>query len=352
MTLFENLESIAHLVERNLPKMKNNEDATINVSVSPFIRALGYNTQDLDEVYPQYPILNTDAVDYAILRDDAPVMFVEAKSASNKLQNKEWKQLFQYFNAEIGLRFGILTNGVEYRFYTDLKADNIMDKEPFLTLDLLNLDERLVAELEGFTKSSFDPGRIKAGAKKQVILRLLQREMDRPSDALVKHFARQVHSGRLSERDIPRYASFVKDAWQNLVDQMNARHSQTKSDFDTTKGKTTPVRNKIKPFDPTKQGVSRKNNQIPVYADWHGHSFEAKLVFDESHHRSSRVTFDGLTATPSNTALKAIRTVKPDFKAINGWDFWRLRDPNGNQERRIGDLRSDDALVRRLRGQT
>ena len=92
--------------------------------------------------------------------------------------------------------------------------------------------------------------------------------------------------------------------------------------------------------------------EIPVYAEWRSHSFEATLAFDQSHHRRSRITFEGLTATPSNTALKATRSVVPDFKAINGWDFWKLRDPIGNQERCISDLRNDDALVRRLLGKT
>ncbi len=66
MTMFDDLQAIARAVKRNLPKMKKSEAATISVSISPFIRALGYNSQDLDEVYPQYPILNSDAVDFAI----------------------------------------------------------------------------------------------------------------------------------------------------------------------------------------------------------------------------------------------------------------------------------------------
>ena len=146
------------------------------------------------------------------------LLFVEAKSAGNKLRNKEWKQLFQYFNAEVGLRFGILTNGVEYRFYTDLKADNIMDKEPFLTLEMLNLDERLVAELEGFTKVGYDAERVVAGARKRVMARLLKQEMNSPSDDIARHFAKQLTSKRLSSDQLSYYAALLGEAWRELVE--------------------------------------------------------------------------------------------------------------------------------------
>ena len=115
--------------------MKNNETATIHVSVLPFIRALGYNTEDLSEVYPEYAIPNMDAVDYAVLRDGEPIMLLEAKKAAVNLSAKHWKQLFQYFNA-VKARIGILTNGIEFRFYTDSVKQNIMDEELFLTIDI------------------------------------------------------------------------------------------------------------------------------------------------------------------------------------------------------------------------
>ena len=325
MTLFDNFQAIAHMVKSNLPKMKNNEDATINVSVSPLIRALGYNTQDLDEVYPQYPILNTDAVDYAILRDDVPVMFVEAKSAGNKLQNKEWKQLFQYFNAEIGLRFGILTNGVEYRFYTDLKADNIMDKEPFLTLDMLNLDERLVAELEGFTKTGFDPEHVAAGAQKRVLMRILRQEIDKPSEELAKHFARQVHSGPLSNSDIQRYARLVKQAWRELIEQEISNRMQPSDYEDNGENDETPV-----------PRVSADIIEVPVFATYKGHRFEATLLVDEImnwHKRPILLKYQGELLNYVDAMLKAIRSISPERKTgRTGLRFWQFSDPVSGED--------------------
>ena len=341
MTLFDNLQAIAHMVKSNLPKMKNNEDATINVSVSPLIRALGYNTQDLDEVYPQYPILNTDAVDYAILRDEVPVMFVEAKSAGNKLQNKEWKQLFQYFNAEIGLRFGILTNGVEYRFYTDLKADNIMDKEPFLTLDMLNLDERLVAELEGFTKTGFDPERVVAGARTRVVARLLKQEMNNPSDEIARHFAKQLTTKRLSSDELSYYAGLLREAWQELSES---------------------------PYPPPPPNGDCEDKSdpdfIPVYGYYEGHKFEAELRLDSVRNGiyigSKSIRYDGKLMRAADATWLAIRSVNPSFDSaawdkdkINSWEFWHVVDPLDGSERILRLVAGwknnrDEALYKRI----
>lgn len=51
-------------------------------------------------------------------------------------------------------RIGILTNGAQYEFYTDLDAPNKMDEKPFLTLDLEDIDEHVVLEVLKLTKTA------------------------------------------------------------------------------------------------------------------------------------------------------------------------------------------------------
>lgn len=339
MSLYDELAKIGQQVKSQLPQMKTSERATIQVSVLPLIGALGYNTQDLSEVYPEYAILNMDAVDYAVLRNDVPDMFVEAKSAGNKLQNKEWKQLFQYFNAEIGLRFGILTNGVEYRFYTDLKAENIMDKEPFLVIDMLNLDERLVAELEGLTKSGFDPERVVDGARKRVLARLLNQEMNNPSDEIARYFAKQVHSGRLTEANVQRYRRLLQDAWREL----------------------TPPKPVVNP-PPPRGGFEHKGDPdfIPVYGNYEGHKFKAELLRESIKSgltiAGHQIRYDGKTTWLKNAAVMAIRSVEPSFEPTktfpNGFQFWHVVDPESGKEHMIRSISgwdmTDEALRERV----
>lgn len=57
-------------------------------------------------------------------------------------------------SAELNLRF--LTNGRDYKFYTDLEEKNIMDTTPFLSFDITKIKDTQVLELEKFHKKNFD----------------------------------------------------------------------------------------------------------------------------------------------------------------------------------------------------
>ena len=52
------------------------------------------------------------------------------------------------------MRFGVLTNGSMYRFFTDLEQPNKMDEKPFFEFDPLDFKERDVEELKKFAKST------------------------------------------------------------------------------------------------------------------------------------------------------------------------------------------------------
>ena len=312
MSLYAELSKISENIRKHRDAMNNSEATTEQVSVLPFLGALGYDTFNPAEVRKQYPILNIDAVDFAILRDDVPVIFVEAKSASNRLQTKEWKQLFQYFNAEIGLRFGILTNGVGYRFYTDLKADNIMDNEPFMTIDMLKLDELMVAELQGFTTTSFDPEYVVASARKRVLARLLREEIYNPSDEIARHFAKQLTSKRLTSDQLSYYAGLVRDAWRELVEPPDA-------------------------VPPPPQPADR----IPVFADYQGRRFKATLMIDDRMwlQRQDNMLFDGKLMNHTVAAFEAVKKVDPSIKKWpTGWIFWHFIDSDTGDERPIKDI--------------
>jgi len=351
MGLIDEFDAIAMQISQQQQWMTT-EQATINVAIHPFLRALGYDTNNLAEVRPEYTAdaksSGSERVDYAIMRDGAPIIFIEAKASNIVLNENHWKQLHHYFNAE-DLRFGILTNGLEFRFYSDLKKRNIMDKEPFLTINMLNLTERLISELEGFTKAGYDPERILSSARKLAVVRLLEDEFQQPTTEFAVYFARQVYPGRMTQSVIEDFMPVFRQAWRQFINQQIPSHPQPVVQTETA---IVERKAQLTAEEMPATFTTKHSMEISVYAEWRGRSFEATLVFDESHHRSSRVTFDGLTATPSKTALKATRSVVPDFKAINGWNFWKLRDPNGNQERRISDLRSDDSLARRLQGKT
>ena len=118
-------------------KLKNQittEEATKNAFIMPFINALGYDVFNPMEVVPEFiadiGIKKGEKVDYAIMRDGQPTILVECKHWAESLEVHN-SQLFRYFHTTKA-RFGLLSNGIIYRFYTDLVEKNKMDEKPFL----------------------------------------------------------------------------------------------------------------------------------------------------------------------------------------------------------------------------
>lgn len=123
-----------------------------NVSDCSFFQLLGYDVFNPLEFCPEYTadigIKKGEKVDYAILMGKDPVILIEAKSVNKKL-DRHSSQLFRYF-VSTPAKFAILTNGIEYKFYTDLDDTNKMDKEPFLDINLLNIKDAEISQLNKF----------------------------------------------------------------------------------------------------------------------------------------------------------------------------------------------------------
>ncbi|HEY1148406.1 MAG TPA: type I restriction enzyme HsdR N-terminal domain-containing protein, partial [Pseudoduganella sp.] len=81
------------------------------------------------------------------------IMLFECKKYGSELDVNHAGQLFRYFHVTAA-RFGVLTNGSMYRFFTDLEQPNKMDEKPFFEFDLLDFKERDVEELKKFAKST------------------------------------------------------------------------------------------------------------------------------------------------------------------------------------------------------
>ena len=131
------------------------EEATKSAFIMPFIQSLGYDLFNPMEVVPEfvtdYGAKNVEKVDYAILKDNQPVLIIECK---NHLENldKHYTQIHKYFHLTKA-RFALLTNGVKYNFYADVDAANKMDEKPFLSFDITNIKEQQIKERETWERS-------------------------------------------------------------------------------------------------------------------------------------------------------------------------------------------------------
>lgn len=225
MDLQENLQSLS----KRVSELKENiltEEATKNAFVMPFIQLLGYDVFNPIEVIPEFVAdigeKKGEKVDYCIQKDGEPIIIIECKNWKQDL-NLHNTQLERYFGST-NAKFAILTNGIIYRFYTDIEQPNKMDRKPFLELDLEKLKENAINELTKFHKKSFDVAKISdaAGELKYYneIKQIYQKELQEPSDELVKVFASQVYSGRFTEKVLNQFRKIVKKALNHKINEI------------------------------------------------------------------------------------------------------------------------------------
>ena len=239
MDLIDRMREISNQAPRRLEHI-NTEEATKNAFIMPFIQALGYNVFDPTEVVPEYTAdvgtKKGEKVDYAIMQNDQPIILIEAKSATTDLSEEHASQLFRYFSVT-DARFGILTNGLQYRFHSDLEKSNHMDEKPFLIIDMLNFDPRPMAQLKKFTKSAFDVDRILSSANelkyKREIRLLLDAEFNQPSNDFVRHFTKPVYSGHLRTNVIEEFTEIVKQAFREFLNDKIANRLQSAIDSES-----------------------------------------------------------------------------------------------------------------------
>ncbi|MFA6191932.1 MAG: type I restriction endonuclease [Sulfurimonas sp.] len=220
--------AILKLVERieTLKDKVITEEATKTSFILPMLSALGYDIFDPTVVIPEFTAdigkKKGEKVDYAIMKDDKPMILIEAKPHTEKLDRHK-TQLERYFTVTDS-KFGILTNGIEYRFFSDMEKPNVMDEAPFLIIDILNLKDRDIKQLEKFSSESLDIENIlsMAGSKKYVngIKDIFKKEASDPSDDMAKFYASRLTDKRLMQNTIDEFKTYTKQAFSEIVNDM------------------------------------------------------------------------------------------------------------------------------------
>ena len=224
----EFIDTIKQLSQRiaTLKDSIQTEEATKTSFVMPFFQALGYDIFNPMEFCPEYTadvgIKKGEKVDYAIIINNEPIILIECKSCSESL-DKHGSQLFRYFSTS-SAKFGILTNGIVYRFYTDLDEANKMDLVPFLEINMLDLKENLVNELKKFSKQIFDKDKILSTASdlkySNLIKEYLKKLLDDPTDDYVRFILNEVYDGLKSQKVIDKFKPIVKKSCNTFINDI------------------------------------------------------------------------------------------------------------------------------------
>lgn len=247
MEFEEKLKEFIKKIE-NLKKFVSTEEATKTSLIMPFFQLLGYDVFNPNEFIPEYVadvgIKKGEKVDYAIILNNAVTVLIEAKSINENLQKHD-SQLFRYFGTTTA-KLAILTNGIIYKFYTDLEETNKMDASPFLEINLLECKENDISELKKFCKENFDIANIINSASNlkyaSSIEKILSEEFSNPSDELIKLILNKgIYDGVKTQNVVEKYRPILKKSINHYVTSLinqrlqNALNSSsTESNAETT----------------------------------------------------------------------------------------------------------------------
>jgi hypothetical protein len=204
------------------------EEATKMGLIVPMLQIWGYDPFNPLEVVPEY---NADVgtkkkekLDYAILDSDGnPIILIEAKSADTKLDS-HCEQLFRYFSV-CNAKIGILTNGLEYQFYSDTEAQNKMDLTPFLIINLVKMKPGQENQLKRFCKTEFNVDElvpaIESLARKRKIQEELSKAFNNPDDEFIKYFINKVYDGKVITKKVTQeWTPYITDGIKTYINEI------------------------------------------------------------------------------------------------------------------------------------
>lgn len=190
MNLFESVAKIRDIATHALHAITT-EEATKTALILPMLSALGYDIFNPYELIPEMDCdlsRGGDKVDYAISVNGSVRIIIECKHHTCNLSIHA-PQLMKYYAASEA-KCGILTNGIEYWFYSDTIRQNIMDKEPFLKFNILEMGNEVIEELHMFSRDRFSNEAIQSyiheAELRDKIIKAYRSNVTKMSDAFIE----------------------------------------------------------------------------------------------------------------------------------------------------------------------
>jgi hypothetical protein len=209
-----------------------NEEATKQFLIIPFLQLLGYDPLDPDDVIPEADASFSDKfknrVDYAICKESVPVIAVEAKKVGS-LTDANRGELKGYYNAVPTVKLGILTDGLTYQLYSDTEEENLMDNEPFAVVDLAQVaqeqfeDEAFDALLK-LRRETFNPEDIGADARRKIFISAYVDTLDKTFKDPDERFVRTLMDmagieGRRMPRLLEEHTLYIREGMNTFFDK-------------------------------------------------------------------------------------------------------------------------------------
>jgi len=299
--------------------------------IAPLLRALGWDTEDFHQVHLEYRPRSADnPVDYALMLNGQPRMFVEAKGLGQNLEDRKWAGQIMGYAGVAGVRWVVLTNGDEYRLYNahaSVPVDEKMFRKVSVSDPATNPEETLallskenVAELEALWQEDFVDRQVQAALDGLFepepdagLIRLLRRELPALKPAEIRAAVTRVRSAAPPE-PIGRPVSGE--------DKTARGQGLQPGSVGGPWGKL--PRSEVTLGDIISSGLLRP--PVDLHRRYKGRDLTARIE------RDGLVSFGGRTYGSLSTAAQHARrtVIGEDQRAqTNGWTFWRYRDESG-----------------------
>lgn len=249
------------------------EETTKQALILPLLDILGFSPYDPTKVLAEFAAdfpgaKNTERVDYALYCNGNPVMFIEAKAFNANLTNHA-PQLSRYFNSSMGVTIGAITNGREWRFFTDLINTNIMDDKPFLTVDFTKHQAEELTQLAEFKHDNFHAEKLRYFAEENQYIQqfkaVIKRSINDVDIDFVRYVAQQSNIQRqLNTKFLETIQPFVKQAVEQAISDtvVKGLSSPTIITAQPIEPILEPVSNSVITYDTPRDIVNPDNSKI------------------------------------------------------------------------------------------
>ena len=176
------LKQIGSLLERSFEKwdyqkaikFSTNESETRDYLIERFFEELGYNKMEhySHEFSLQIDKGKVKKVDMVVtLNRRNPIMLIECKKATSNLNKNHYNQLAEYFKVHKESKVGVLTNGIQYEFYSvKWNDDKALNDKPFIVFDLNDFTRADLEDIANFHIKLFDVNNIISMAEEKYFL--------------------------------------------------------------------------------------------------------------------------------------------------------------------------------------
>ncbi|MBA3566819.1 MAG: type I restriction enzyme HsdR N-terminal domain-containing protein [Actinobacteria bacterium] len=335
--LRQTLENVAERIER-YRDTRIGEQNTKATLIVPVLRALGWNVEDLDEVHLEYKFKSQDKpVDYALMLQRKPVLFIEAKGLDEDLNDRRWASQIVSYAAVAGVEWVMLTNGDGYRIY-NAHAPVALDEKLFRSIQisgdapeaadalrLLTKDELRRKSLQTLWQAQSIDNRVR-----QAVEALFEPE---PSPWLVRRLARSIEG--LSPGDVRAALSRARITLDFPAADL-AGLPEVSAVKPTPTPKPAGTRQAATRYDVTVKQLLEAGLIAPgaqLRQRYLGRDVTATIEAD-GRVRVGGEVYNSLSIA-AGAARVAVKGPPPDGRSYyqtNGWTFWEYADRDGKQQ--------------------